>query len=122
MPVEGWPEEDAPWDPSASTEQDTKLWQTGIDEAIAAGRLRLIQRAARDAYDLAGRCPRCDHPMHDDIHFIVVGLAETPVGSVRQNIICDCSGKHEGRPDGKHGCGWALNLQVTLLRPDASEQ
>jgi hypothetical protein len=47
-----------------------------------------------------GPCPECEHPMDRTLTDTVRLAEQQPV-----EIWCNCDATHEGRPEGKRGCG-----------------
>jgi hypothetical protein len=81
---------------------------------------------------LYGSCPRCGDVLDQRRWLIVpLGAAElnedqledlaahmdelgvdNPHGDVEFDLVCDCRGQHEGRPEGRWGCGSAFRVRV----------
>jgi len=78
-----------------------------------------LRACVRDnALVIAGRCPRCWHEMDDFVSLSPAWLSELRRRGGRPKIktvtACNCDDRHDGRPDGEHGCGAIAVLTVKL--------
>jgi hypothetical protein len=115
---ERWPNESAPYEFFATSDEQGERWQTAIRQSLADETLAWRATQDPDEWVLAGDCPRCDHHMEDLVKFRWVGVR--PVEVIPVNITCNCVAKtHNEQPDGERGCGWAPALTVYLAEPSA---
>jgi hypothetical protein len=58
-----------------------------------------------------GKCPRCDHAMYKSLTTVLYSdaLRSAPMTLV---VACNCDMPHEGRPDGRQGCGVYGGIQI----------
>ena len=114
---ETWPSTDVAFVSPMYTQANTARWQTAMDEAVAANTVALEPGSHPDYFMLVGDCPRCGHSdgIAQDLEFEVIRGAAEQVG--RFNIDCRCGHGHEGRPEGKKGCGWGGPLPVKIPKP-----
>lgn len=85
------------------------------------------------AVDLAGVCPRCDHPQPQTRHWVVAVAGASKFNPAQRKKVeaefvdlgidltsgdesfdlrCGCGEKHKHRPRGKAGCGAAYRVRV----------
>ena len=118
MTVEQWPNAQALYVADAAGSEVHTVWQRAIEAAIEAGTLQWSRTLSPSVFDLSGGCPRCGHWTSQAVHFtIILGIDPVTDRPAITNFVCDCSTGHEGQPDGKRGCGWALLPSVTLAWP-----
>ena len=78
--------------------------QEWIDSVIRLGWVPIDDQT----WKLEGRCPRCDDQMSKELRVVTTILLdgkEVPDLPEEVFVACNCSGPHEGRPEGKRGCG-----------------
>lgn len=122
---ERWPDPNVGYEFAGSVPGAQALWQQALDEALKAKSLELYA-VSDDVYNLHGSCPRCSHPMANSLEFTLVlpggGLRAGSDHAVTQgtfDVVCDCRGVHDGRPEEKKkGCGWGAGIGVTIRKPE----
>jgi hypothetical protein len=79
------------------SEQTTQDWVDKIDKWEWK-----LDEKTNEVYKV-GKCPNCNHPMESRRFKKAYALSKSPLTA---EIICNCTEPHEGRPDGKLGCGF----------------
>ncbi|OBK28861.1 hypothetical protein A5634_19670 [Mycobacterium asiaticum] len=102
---EEWPNGAVRYEFPETTAENGTLWKRAIDSARSSGTLRL-EKNGKFVHDLVGDCPRCGHKMKQALHFKGVIGAFGQKESGVFNIRCNCVEPHEGRDNGRRGCGW----------------
>jgi hypothetical protein len=99
--ISTWPNESATWRTDDHPEWRKRVYDLGWRE-------RRNEKGKIVEYLLFGPCPRCGHQMN-----VSAGIAGVLPGGQRQETVrCNCTGEHNGRPDGKTGCGQRGNVPI----------
>lgn len=109
-----WPDRAVKFDPPLDTEESRDVWQGALDLALETGTLVLVASTVRNNWQLAGRCPRCDHQTRMTLHMRVV-RGVSPKHSF--NFDCACGKSHRDLDGDEHdSCGWGGPLKVQVDR------
>ncbi|WP_329285590.1 hypothetical protein [Streptomyces sp. NBC_00691] len=87
--------------------------------AVEVARTHSLDQAYGDDYVLICTCPRCGAALDIELFDPVYKAASTsappnpnPTGAREVPVSCVCRSEHDGRPEGRTGCGayWPLEL------------
>ena len=96
-----WPDEAATWRTTDEPEWRRRVYALGWRE-------RTNDQGRVVEYLLSGPCPRCGHTMS-----VSAGIAGVLHGQPMETVRCNCtSATHDGRPDGRSGCGQRGNIPI----------
>lgn len=86
-------------------EDTTREWV----DAVVAMPWQEVSRGAEKLWVLSAPCPRCGHLMSTELEVLVVVLQDGHQAKMPEEVFvgCNCASPHDGRPEGKRGCGYA---------------